>query len=181
MSRDDLANLPSCRAVLQRTFLAGVTIELANYEIFVVIIHSQNDILTVVHGGLLSALLRHYPNATISILRASILDPQGRPSLFMPSPGYESDELEIGKSRNTRNLRKTQNLAGLKRNRYVDHGDHDDHELATIWLQLAFRCKQKIRPWMVASGRGLAFARKVRCKALPFSITRMKLDLAAFH
>ena len=47
-------------------------------------------------------------------------------------PGYESDKLYFGKFRNARNLRQTQNLAGLNRNR---HGDHDDHELATIWLQ----------------------------------------------
>ena len=50
-------------------------------------------------------------------------------------PGYESDELDFGKSRNARNLRKTQNLAGFKRNRHGDHGDHDDQELATFWLQ----------------------------------------------
>ena len=96
-------------------------------------------------------------------------------------PGYESDELDFGKSLNARKLRKTRNLAGLKRNRYVDHGDHDDHELATFWLQLAFRCKHKIRPWVVASGRGLVLADNVRCQGLPFSITRMELDLAAFH
>ena len=50
-------------------------------------------------------------------------------------PSMNKDELDFGNFQNTRNLRKTQNLAGLKRNRYVDHGDHDDHELATIWLQ----------------------------------------------
>ncbi len=79
-------------------------------------------------------------------------------------PGYESDELCFGNFRNARKLRKTQNLAGLKRNRHGDHGDHDDQELATFWLQSAFRCKHKIRPWMVASGRGVAFAGDVRCR-----------------
>ena len=92
-------------------------------------------------------------------------------------PGYESDELCFGNFCNARNLRKTQNLAGLKRNRYVDHGDHDDHELATFWLQSAFKCKHKIRPWMVASGPGVALAGDVRCRC---SVVFRKTDGARF-
>jgi hypothetical protein len=51
------------------------------------------------------------------------------------SSGYEPDELIFRKILKTRNLRYHNGLAVLFPDHHVDHGDHDDHNLATFWLQ----------------------------------------------
>jgi hypothetical protein len=60
------------------------------------------------------------------------------------SSGYEPDELIFRKFLKTRNLRRHNGLAVLFSDHHVDHGDHDDHNLATFWLQWNECASEKI-------------------------------------
>ena len=49
--------------------------------------------------------------------------------------GYEPGSPILRKILRMRNLRNHNGLAVLFPDHHVDHGDHDDHNLATFWLQ----------------------------------------------
>ena len=58
--------------------------------------------------------------------------------------GYEPDELIFRKILKTRNLRYHNGLAVLFHDHHVHHGDQDDHNLATFWLQWHECASEKI-------------------------------------
>ena len=73
------------------------------------------------------------------------------------SSGYEPDELIFRKALKTRNLRYHNGLAVLFRDHHVDQGDHDDHSLATFWLQWHESASEESTPGRQPEGQLLCF------------------------